>query len=96
MHKKILCSVGTRSAGQGSFLFFFFGAFYAWFAVYTPATITAAPTICQICSGSPSASAPAKIDTMVDTQMNDDVLFTPIFAIAALERKNAATEQPTP
>ena len=64
--------------------------------MYTPATITAAPTICPICSGSPSASAPAKIETMVYTPMNDDVLFTPIFAIAALERKNAATEQPTP
>ena len=50
----------------------------------------------RITAVSPSASAPAKIETMVDTPMNDDVLFTPIFAIAALERKNAATEQPTP
>ena len=66
------------------------------FAVYTPATITAAPTICPTLSGSPSASAPARMETIVDTPINEDVLFTPIFAIAALDRKNAATEQPMP
>ena len=66
------------------------------FAVYTPATITAAPAICPRFSGSPSTSAPTRMETIVDTPMNEEVLFTPIFAIAALERKNAATEQPTP
>ena len=71
---------------------------YALYSVFVDlaADFTAAPTICPTLSGSPSASAPARMETIVDTPINEDVLFTPIFAIAALDRKNAATEQPMP
>ena len=44
MHEKILLFGRNTFRRAGIFLFFFW-RFYARFAVYTPATITAAPTI---------------------------------------------------
>lgn len=39
---------------------------------------------------------PARIETTVERPMKEEALFTPILDIAALERKNAKTEHPTP
>ena len=41
-------------------------------------------------------TAPAAMDTAVAIPMKDEVLFTPIFAIAMLDKKNAIIEQPIP
>ena len=73
-----------------------FSAFVLKLAIYTPEIITNAPIICSIEKGSFNTTAPAIMDTTVETPIKDDIRFTPILAIATLFSKNARMEHPIP
>ena len=55
-----------------------------------------APTSCISENGSPKISMPTRMDATVEAPIKDEVRFTPILAIAALDIKNARMEQPIP
>lgn len=55
--------------------------------------IKKAPKVWYWLKASPKKRTAARIDTKVETPMNEAALLTPILEIAKLERKKAITEQ---
>lgn len=64
------------------------------FAIYTPATITNAPSICHIVKLSFKIATAHTMATTVATPMNEATRLTPIFAIATFDIMNPAIEHP--